>query len=45
MHKKQLATTWKIIFVLDFIVSLIIQKFILRIHKSCIVSFVIKNLW
>jgi hypothetical protein len=27
-----------------FIVSMIIQKLILGIHKSCIVSFVIKNL-
>jgi len=27
-----------------FIMSMIIQKLILRIHKSCIVSFVIKNL-
>jgi hypothetical protein len=28
----------------DFIMSMIIQKLILRIYKSCVVSFVIKNL-
>ncbi len=39
-----LATTWKIIFKLEFLLCLIIQKMNLRICKSCSVSFVIKNL-
>jgi hypothetical protein len=43
--KKKLVITWKIVFVLEiFIMSMIIQKLILKIHKSCVVSFVINNM-
>jgi hypothetical protein len=45
MHKENFGNHMEdYICVRFFIMLMIIQKLILRIHKSCIVSFVIKNL-
>jgi hypothetical protein len=45
MHKEKVGNHMEYdLYVGVFIVLMIIQKLILRIHKSCIISFVIKNL-
>jgi len=45
MHKKIISNHMEYyLCVGNFIVSMIIQKLILNIYESCIVSFVIKNL-
>jgi len=45
MHKEKLGNHMEnYLCVGAFIVSMIIQKLILKIHKSCIISFVINNM-